>query len=250
MAACWPLQMPPTPKAVLISLADNANDDGHCWPSLSKICERTCFGRSAVIEAIKWLEANGALTADRSDRYHTTYTVTPNAYSAGKLVRQPDYSGRRTSPAGGKLVRLPDNEVREPDDEVRQPDTNRQEPSRTINKSNRHRAAQAPDLSAWPALPSDEVLADWLAMRKRMRADVSPTVVNGFAVQLALAMAAGYSVDDCLTECVVRNWRGFKAEWLTAAPRAGPAKPPIAQTFADKTYTGTPDDELPSFLRP
>jgi hypothetical protein len=31
--------------------------------------------------------------------------------------------------------------------------------------------------------------------------------------------------------------------------KAAPGKPPIAQHFANKTYHGTPDDELPEFLR-
>lgn len=46
------------------------------------------------------------------------------------------------------------------------------------------------------------------------------------------------------------------APWLlkaivSAKARAGPGKgkPPIAQNFSAKTYTGTPDDELPDFLR-
>lgn len=46
------------------------------------------------------------------------------------------------------------------------------------------------------------------------------------------------------------------APWLlkaigNAKARAGPGKdrPSIAQQFGQKTYTGTPDDELPSFLR-
>lgn len=215
MAACWPLQMPPTPKAVLISLADNANDQGHCWPSLTTISERTCFGRSAVIEAIKWLERHGVVKADRSDRYHTKYVIDPGSFEPTKLVREPDYSGKKTSPSNGALVRLADDEVREPDDEVREPDTNRQEPSRTITKSNRQKVTL--DLSSWPSEPSPEILADWMAMRRRQRADVTSTVVKGFARELGLADAAGYTVDECLTECVVRNWRGFKLEWLQNA---------------------------------
>lgn len=75
MGKCWPLQMPPTPKAVLMSLADNANDHGECFPSITTICTRTCFGRTAVIEAIQWLEQNGLLVADRSNGRHTTYTI-------------------------------------------------------------------------------------------------------------------------------------------------------------------------------
>lgn len=75
MSKAWPLKMPPTPKSVLISLSDNANDAGYCWPSLETIAERTCFSKRAVIEAIKWLELNGYLTADRSNGRHTSYQL-------------------------------------------------------------------------------------------------------------------------------------------------------------------------------
>jgi Helix-turn-helix domain len=56
MALCWPLKLPLVAKSVLVSLADNANDDGFCWPSIDTISERTCASRRAVIEAIKALE--------------------------------------------------------------------------------------------------------------------------------------------------------------------------------------------------
>lgn len=80
MGACWPLQMPPTPKAVLISLADNANDHGICWPSLPTICERTCLGKTAVIGAVKWLEANNALSIERGASRSNRYTLTPHLF--------------------------------------------------------------------------------------------------------------------------------------------------------------------------
>lgn len=49
MSACWPLQgMSPSQKAVLVSLADQANDDGVCWPSVESIGRRTCLSERAV----------------------------------------------------------------------------------------------------------------------------------------------------------------------------------------------------------
>lgn len=101
MAGCWPLQMPPTPKAVLISLADQANDQGVCWPAISTICERTCFGKTAVIDAIKWLEEHGLIAADRSNGRHTSYQVIPNGKAPGLFP--PHQSGRRTGAAGGPV---------------------------------------------------------------------------------------------------------------------------------------------------
>ncbi|WP_206515102.1 helix-turn-helix domain-containing protein [Xanthomonas sp. BRIP62411] len=80
MSQCWPMTMPPSPKAVLISLADNANDQGHCWPSIPTICERTCLSERTVHGAIRWLESAGLVTADRANGRHTRYVITPDAY--------------------------------------------------------------------------------------------------------------------------------------------------------------------------
>lgn len=79
------------------------------------------------------------------------------------------------------------------------------------------------DYSVWPAQPSPQVMTDWLAMRKRQKADVSQTVINLFAKELVAAAADGYSVDACLSKCVARGWRGFEAAWLrNGDSRAGP----------------------------
>lgn len=216
MSACWPLQMPPTPKAVLISLADNANDAGHCWPSLTAIAKRTCFGRTAVIDAIKWLEANGAIRADRSDRYRTTYVVTPDAYMARKLVREPNQSGSRTSSDGGALVRLADNEVRQPDNEVREADTNHQEPSRTTKKAT---AKEAPAIPR-PEGVDPQTWADWVALRKAKKTTVSVTAVREAEREAA---KAGISLNRFLEIWCARGSQGLEASWLKPHERAGPA---------------------------
>jgi uncharacterized protein YdaU (DUF1376 family) len=91
--------------------------------------------------------------------------------------------------------------------------TNNQEPKKHIR-------AAALDYSVWPESPSEQVLSDWLAMRKRLKADVSQTVINNFAKELSLARSHGFSVDYCLSECVARNWRGFKYQWISEANNA------------------------------
>jgi uncharacterized protein YdaU (DUF1376 family) len=82
------------------------------------------------------------------------------------------------------------------------------------NKDNIQSRAPALDYGCWPSLASDQVLKDWLDMRKRLRANVSQTVVNNFGTELNKAAGFGYSVDQCLSECVTRNWRGFKFNWM------------------------------------
>jgi len=61
---------PATVKFVLVSLADAADQDGVCFPSIKHLCEMTCLDRKTVISALDQLEAEGLLvdTAKRVGR--------------------------------------------------------------------------------------------------------------------------------------------------------------------------------------
>ncbi|WPJ21819.1 replication protein O [Pseudoalteromonas phage vB_Pun_Y3] len=84
----------------------------------------------------------------------------------------------------------------------------------TIQKKAPKAPTKKHDFSSWPCEPSEEVLTEWLAMRKSKRASVSQLVINRFAKELHLAAQNGISVDECLTECVTRNWQGFNYAWI------------------------------------
>lgn len=82
MSACWPLQgMSPAQKAVLISLADQANDQGVCWPAVDSIAMRCCLSKRAVQQAIKWLRGAGIVSVEERQGRSTMYSVTPVAYA-------------------------------------------------------------------------------------------------------------------------------------------------------------------------
>lgn len=131
MGLCWRLQMGPPAKAVLIALADMANDEGYCWPSLERLCERTCFGRTAVINAIAWLEAHGIVRPSRSTGRSTTYWVEPEKFTAEAVDNPVNPSASHTGTAG-KPVRHADRTrpPRGPDPSARRTliVKNRQEP--------------------------------------------------------------------------------------------------------------------------
>lgn len=119
-ARCNPLQMPGVAKSVLMHLADMSNDGGHCWPSIDTLVVRSCWKRTAVINALAWLEASGVLRADRSNGRKTMYWIQPDEFSAadaaawtaaGKpsqaAAEDANRSARRTGPSRGP-VRLTD----------------------------------------------------------------------------------------------------------------------------------------------
>jgi uncharacterized protein YdaU (DUF1376 family) len=97
-------------------------------------------------------------------------------------------------------------------DANQEPRTNNQEPPTKDNGGKPPKRTL--DYSCWPEMPQQQTLDDWLAMRKRIKADVSQTVINQFGKELHQAYACGVSVDQCLATCVTSNWRGFKYSWL------------------------------------
>lgn len=89
----------PAQKSVLMCLADVANDDGEWTTSIAHIEEWTCLGRTAVIEAVKALEAIGLICVQRSAGRPSRVTVLFRQLAAGE-----NQSGKRSSP-GCELVR-------------------------------------------------------------------------------------------------------------------------------------------------
>jgi DNA-binding transcriptional ArsR family regulator len=89
-AIAWALQVrtgSPTTKLVLIKLADNANDDGVCWPSMSHIARHTELSRSTVVRHIAALEAAGLVIVTRRSQDGVQL---PSHY---KLVMMPNQMG-------------------------------------------------------------------------------------------------------------------------------------------------------------
>ena len=63
-------------------------------------------------------------------------------------------------------------------------------------------------------------MKEWIQHRSRLKAKVTQLVVNRIAKELKAASEKGYSVDDCLSECVVRGWRGFESGWMKEKPKS------------------------------
>ncbi len=87
---------------------------------------------------------------------------------------------------------------------------------------------------------SPQVVADFLAHRKAMRASVTQTALSGIAREAA---KANMSLEVALAMCCARGWRGFKAEWVTNAPQAQPSR----QLSGVAGFLGVnPNDLLPN----
>ena len=79
------------------------------------------------------------------------------------------------------------------------PITNNQEPNKKAT------------VVATPDGVSESVWQDFVKHRKSKKAQVTQTVVDRIIKE---AQLAGWTLEQALTEVVVRNWQSFKAEWV------------------------------------
>lgn len=63
-----------------------------------------------------------------------------------------------------------------------------------------------------PDSVSESVWIDFLELRKKKNAPVTQTVIDGINKQ---AVIASITLEAALTECCVRGWQSFKADWYT-----------------------------------
>lgn len=227
MSACWPLQgMSVTQKAVLISLADNANDQGVCWPSIPTIGKRCCLSDRAVQNAIKWLEQAGIVTANRNNGRHTSYTLTPAQYSPPKDIHpRTKCTGESRAPVNA-VHPTPAADAGDPRTPCTPPPhqvpSNRQEPS--VEPSlNRQPARRAPRVALHgelraielPNCIGREAWLDWCEHREAKATAAGKAVpwtwpaAKVSVKKLTKIHEAGADVTAAIEEAVLRGWTGL-----------------------------------------
>jgi hypothetical protein len=63
----------------------------------------------------------------------------------------------------------------------------------------------------------NDLWSEWCALRKKQKASISMRVINSIQKE---ADKAGYTLSKALNTMIVRNWKGFEAEWVNkSAPK-------------------------------
>ncbi|MGA4455320.1 helix-turn-helix domain-containing protein [Pseudomonas fortuita] len=95
----------PLRKLVLIKLADNASDQGECWPSYQHVAEQCEIDRSTVRKHIKQLEAQGLLRIENREgpKGNSTnlYFLTLSGLGRKSTPVGPESTGVGPQPTGG-----------------------------------------------------------------------------------------------------------------------------------------------------
>ena len=82
---------------------------------------------------------------------------------------------------------------------------------RTQSEGNANHKPRTKNHIIKPDEVSDQTWSDFLAHRKKLKADLTETALKGIVRE---TNKAGWKLEDALTECVARGWRGFKSDWV------------------------------------
>lgn len=230
MSACWPLQgMSPAQKAVLISLADQANDDGYCWPSVGTIASRTCLSERAVQGAIKWLHSAGLLSSDERKGTSSVYRVTPAAYAPPQMLRPAD-----AAPRGAGNAPPPPQELHPtPADAAPKPSMNRQ----LNRKEPKDARADAQDFVLPDWVPAD-TWAAFMETRKTKKAKSTAYALRLIVKSLETFRDAGHDPVAILNTSIKAGWSDVYPPKVPASAMTPARRTPAPENFANRTYTG------------
>jgi len=98
MTAVWELDLPDSDKLVLLALADCANDEGHCWPSVRSLTIKCSKSERTIQGSIKRLVDEGHLIRREVPGKGCNYTVLPRNSCAPAKNAPPQ--GTTPTPAG------------------------------------------------------------------------------------------------------------------------------------------------------
>lgn len=230
MSACWPLQgMSPAQKAVLISLADQANDDGYCWPSVGTIAKRTCLSERAVQGAIKWLQSANLMTASERNGTSSVYRLTPAAYAPPQEMRP-----AANAPTPAASAPPPPQMLRPtPADAAPKPSMNRQ----LNRKEPKDTRADATGFVLPDWIPAD-AWAAFMETRKTKKAKSTAYALGLIVKSLEAFKADGHDPLAILNASIKAGWSDVYPPKVPTAAMTPARRTPAPENFASRTYTG------------
>jgi DNA-binding transcriptional ArsR family regulator len=204
MALVWETNVPAGEKLVLLALADCADDDGVCWPSVGTLARKTGQSQRTVQGALKALERAGHLTRDQRIGRGCYYTIHP------RKICTPAKSAPPQNPANTPADSAPKPSGTTNDTIPNGIASTRARKPQAAKPAQKPRAKPAGTIARPPNVDA-QVWADFLTHRKAKGAPVTETVIKQFTKE---AEDVGWSLEDAMRESVLRGWQGFKAKWI------------------------------------
>lgn len=235
----WLQQIKSSHKLVLLALADRAGEDNECWPSVSRLEKDTGLDRKTIMSAIQSMENDGILTVFRIQGAGNKYklmgvdnreTNTKNGTSLNGRTSAKKGTASSTKIGTSTGIGTSTRNGTTPVPKTGQGST--KNGTTTSTKNGIQNLKEEPINNLKGNLKDIAILAefgigqdlakDFITHRKKHKAAISKTVLNGFQRESDIA---GISINDAIRISIERGWRGFKAEWIKNSQQ------PLAQNY-------------------
>lgn len=195
-------------RFVLLALADNSGDDGHCFPSITTIADKCLFTPRYVMAVIQELERDGWMRVERRKNGKG------NCYQIDVIKLQDLSHEMRSREKRARAKASRENSSREIQSRLEvksdaisseiQRTALLEEPSRTVKEP--PKAQEKESLPEW----LDPILwAGWVEMRKRMRnAPFTYLARRSILADLAKLKSYGGDPNRRLEDGIKKGWRG------------------------------------------
>ena len=210
----------PARKLVLLKLADNANDDGICFPSYQYIADKCEMTRRSAISHIECLIKMGLVS--KKERKNKDGSIS-NLYFLHLEQGSENFAlGSENISLGSENFSLGGSENISPRTSHSLEPVN--EPKKTTQKSESEMLLEQFGITG-------QLAKDFITHRKAKKAPITETAMNGF---LREANKVRLSVAESVAISIERNWQGFKATWYLKDKELQSIKQPqSSNTFAD-----------------
>ncbi|HHE9518968.1 TPA: helix-turn-helix domain-containing protein [Haemophilus influenzae] len=203
----------PARKLVLLKLADNANDDGICFPSYQYIADKCEMTRRSAINHIEYLIKMGLVS--KKERKNKDGSIS-NLYFLH--LEQ----GSENISLGSENFALGGSENISPRTSHSLEPVN--EPKKTTQKSESEILLEQFGITG-------QLAKDFIAHRKAKKGVINQTQLNRLQKQ---ADKAGISICEAVEICIERNWQGFNASWDWRDEKLRPNSPHLGQSHRNK----------------
>ncbi|MCK8898436.1 helix-turn-helix domain-containing protein, partial [Haemophilus influenzae] len=175
----------PARKLVLLKLADNANDDGICFPSYQYIADKCEMSKRSAISHIDDLIKMGLVTKKARKN--------KDGSSANLYLLHLEQGSEKSALGGSEKFAPITSHSLEPVNE----------PKKTTQKSESEILLERFGITG-------QLAKDFITHRKTKRGAISETQLSRLQKQ---ADKAGISICEVVEICIERNWQGFNASW-------------------------------------
>ncbi|AXP40136.1 helix-turn-helix domain-containing protein [Haemophilus influenzae] len=210
----------PARKLVLLKLADNANDDGICFPSYQYIADKCEMTRRSAINHIEYLIKMGLVS--KKERKNKDGSIS-NLYFLHLEQGSENFAlGSENISLGSENFALGGSENISPRTSHSLEPVN--EPKKTTQKSESEILLERFGITG-------QLAKDFITHRKTKRGAISETQLSRLQKQ---ADKAGISICEVVEICIERNWQGFNASWDWRDEKLRPNSPHLGQSHRNK----------------